>query len=402
MPYNAPMAKTGWRWSRRAVRYGALGLAGLAGLIVVVLLVWRVPSALYKTVKNEPARVSAEASTRTGLVAGLAGLGALASLAIATRTYRLTQQGQITDRYTKAIEQLGSDKLDIRLGGIYALERIAVDSERDHPTVAEVLSAFVREHSQPTQVTSPDPTAEILAALLRGRGEPAEVLQANPDRSGDDVSNDSLPSPLPTPPVKPPTDVQAAVSVLGRLPQRPGVSRGDLSGALLADALLGGANFSGAQLYGADLSGARLGGANLSSAELRRANLSGARLGGEPVGRRTRRGEPVGRRTRRGEPVGRRAPQGEPVGRRTRSGGPVGRPAALGGPVGRRARWGEPVGRLARRGGPGPGRGTRAVSAGRRPWRCGDAAPGSAGASGQLADFWTAAPSRTSPSPMTG
>jgi hypothetical protein len=31
----------------------------------------------------------------------LAGLAALGSLAIAARTYRLTQQGQITDRYTK-------------------------------------------------------------------------------------------------------------------------------------------------------------------------------------------------------------------------------------------------------------------------------------------------------------
>jgi len=37
----------------------------------------------------------------------------------------LTEQGQITDRYTKAVEQLGSDKLDVRIGGIYALERIA-------------------------------------------------------------------------------------------------------------------------------------------------------------------------------------------------------------------------------------------------------------------------------------
>ena len=39
---------------------------------------------------------------------------------MATHTYRLTQQGQITERYTKAIEQLGSDKLDVRLGGIRA------------------------------------------------------------------------------------------------------------------------------------------------------------------------------------------------------------------------------------------------------------------------------------------
>ena len=47
----------------------------------------------------------------------------------------------MTDRYTKAIEQLGPDKgLDVRIGGIYALERIARDSPRDHPTIMEVLA----------------------------------------------------------------------------------------------------------------------------------------------------------------------------------------------------------------------------------------------------------------------
>jgi hypothetical protein len=40
-----------------------------------------------------------------------------------------------SDRYTKAIEQLGPDKLEVHLGGIRALVRIAVDSQRDHPTV---------------------------------------------------------------------------------------------------------------------------------------------------------------------------------------------------------------------------------------------------------------------------
>jgi len=59
------------------------------------------------------------------------------------------------DRYTKAIKQLGSDKLDVRLGGIYALERVAHDSARDHPTVVEVLTAFIREHSHEQQ--QPDP-----------------------------------------------------------------------------------------------------------------------------------------------------------------------------------------------------------------------------------------------------
>ena len=64
------------------------------------------------------------------------------------QTFELTEQGQVTDRYTKAIEQLGSDKLDVRIGGIYALERVARDSAKDHPTVMEVLTAFIREHSR--------------------------------------------------------------------------------------------------------------------------------------------------------------------------------------------------------------------------------------------------------------
>src|SRR5215217_4967771 len=61
---------------------------------------------------------------------------------------RQAEQGQITERFTRAIDQLGSEKLEIRLGGIYALERIARDSpERDYSTVIEVLTAYVRQNS---------------------------------------------------------------------------------------------------------------------------------------------------------------------------------------------------------------------------------------------------------------
>ena len=81
----------------------------------------------------------------------------------------------MTDRYTKAIEQLGSDKLDVRIGGIYALERIARDSARDHPTVMEVLTAFIREHSrEPMAADHQNPglkiiPADVQAATHRGR-----------------------------------------------------------------------------------------------------------------------------------------------------------------------------------------------------------------------------------------
>src|SRR5215212_9499357 len=62
-------------------------------------------------------------------------------------TLRTTREGQITDRFTRAIDQLGSKELEVRLGGIYALERIASDSERDHWTIMEILTTYVRVHA---------------------------------------------------------------------------------------------------------------------------------------------------------------------------------------------------------------------------------------------------------------
>ena len=62
------------------------------------------------------------------------------------KTLQAAQEGQITDRYTKAVEQLASPAVDVRLGGIYALQRLAADSPRDRSTVRNVLAAFVRHH----------------------------------------------------------------------------------------------------------------------------------------------------------------------------------------------------------------------------------------------------------------
>jgi hypothetical protein len=53
----------------------------------------------------------------------------------------------ITDRLTHAIDQLGNDKVDVRIGGIYALERLAKDSASDWPAIGEILAAFIRAHA---------------------------------------------------------------------------------------------------------------------------------------------------------------------------------------------------------------------------------------------------------------
>ena len=156
------------------------------------------------------------------------------------RTFELTEQGQVTDRYTRAIEQIGSEKLDVRIGGIYALERIAHDSGRDHPVVMEVLAAFIREHSR-EQWPFPELGAEA------------------PDHA-----------------TRP--DVQAAIAVIGRRNNRRDRDPINLTGADLTGADLSGVNLSGAGFSGADLTRAILTDADLSGADLMRVILTGADL----------------------------------------------------------------------------------------------------------------------------
>jgi len=84
-------------------------------------------------------------SQRLALVLGTAVL--LAGFYFTLDKLRVTVERHMTDRFTQAIDQLGNDKLEIRLGGIYALERMAATSEKDHWKIMEVLTAYVREHA---------------------------------------------------------------------------------------------------------------------------------------------------------------------------------------------------------------------------------------------------------------
>src|SRR5664280_2167429 len=146
-------------WRRKSVRERVRGRRGMvylyAGLLAAaaaVLVVWPLPSLLtrHPRVVDAAARHTAITNTRTGLVATLAALGAGVGLAYTARTYRLSREGHLTDRYTKAVEQLGSDKIEVRLGGIYALERLMRDSSTDQPTIMEVLTAHIRQHAPRT------------------------------------------------------------------------------------------------------------------------------------------------------------------------------------------------------------------------------------------------------------
>src|SRR5664279_1158352 len=139
-------------WRRESVRERVRGRRDLvyvyAGLLAAVLVVWSLPSLLTRYPRvGAAARHTAITATRTGLAGILAVMGAGVGLAYTARTYRLSREGHLTDRYTKAVEQLGSNKIEVRLGGIYALERLMRDSPTDQPTIVEVLAAYIRQHA---------------------------------------------------------------------------------------------------------------------------------------------------------------------------------------------------------------------------------------------------------------
>jgi hypothetical protein len=172
---------------------------------------------------------------------------------------RIASEGQITDRFTKAIAQLGDTRLEVWLGGIYALERIAKDSPKDHWTIMEVLTSYVREHAKVNSSKGPS------------------------------RKNPSLKNEVQT--LKPPRDIQAILTVLGRRDpssedtekQWLDLHETDLIGAELSEAHfskvdLRWANLSHADLTGADFSEADLTGAKLKSADLREADLPKTKL----------------------------------------------------------------------------------------------------------------------------
>lgn len=139
------------------------------------------------------------------------------------KTLEVAEEGQITERFTRAIDQLGSDKLEIRLGGIYALERIARDSEKDHWPILEVLSAYVRENA-PGSSKEGSTKNEI----------PKEFK--SPAKSSDDFLTELAQRPNPK------TDIQAILTVIGRCKSSfGGVDRG----IDLIRTNLGGANLRG-------------------------------------------------------------------------------------------------------------------------------------------------------------
>jgi uncharacterized protein YjbI with pentapeptide repeats len=307
------------RWAatlRRVPRVWVLRAAAalVAGLVIVWTLL--VPAADWLATHNlsqatkalQALRLQAARDAAQGRLLTLgAGLLAAGALWFAARKFTLPREEQVTDRYTKAIDQLGSDKLDVRIGGIYALERVARDSLRDHPTVMEVLAAFIREHSReqgpsaesgaelPQWTTRPDVQAAVTAIGRRNSEYDRQSVNLSgsqllgADLTGADLTSADLTSADLTGADLTGADLTAVHLTSARLTgadltaahlTRADLTGADLSGAHLSGTVLRGADLTGAHLTDADLTSAHLFGADLSGAHLTRAHLTRAHLTG--------------------------------------------------------------------------------------------------------------------------
>src|SRR5215216_6206665 len=181
---------------RRTARVlGALALFAA----VVGMLVWYIA----------PSGAAEKQALVVTLAQILAGTALLSGLYFTWRTLQVNREGQITERYTRAIDQLGKtdgegNKLfEIRLGGIYALERIARESEEDYWPIMEILTAYVRQHAprRPAEAQQVPGLAADIQAIITvirqrtryyGHGEPTPLDLHGTNLTGASLSEANL------------------------------------------------------------------------------------------------------------------------------------------------------------------------------------------------------------------
>jgi uncharacterized protein YjbI with pentapeptide repeats len=236
--------------------------------IIAVFLLIAIPHWQVSGINNATEKVTQENQSRATLAQVLGGVAIGIGLyytwrriTIAEEDLKATKEGQITERFTRAVDQLGAidqfgnPAIEIRLGGIYALERIASESEKDYWPIMEILTAYVRKNS------SVDVTENKNVTLL------AIDIQANESKQKE-VSETK----------KVALDIQAVLTVLGR--RKKTFYNGETNHLNLSRSRLQAADLEKSHLEGVNLEGTNLEGANLNEAHLEEADLRNAHLEG--------------------------------------------------------------------------------------------------------------------------
>ena len=232
-----------------------VGAAFLFFLGLLLATVLKFPSAVIKLdeagSEGLSVQLKARNDVRTALLQGFASILLLAGAGVAFWQLQTSQQelrtsaeGQQTERFSRAVEQLAAENdRAVQLGGIYTLVDLA-SQDRDRSTVvARILASYVQQHA-------PQP-----ASVPVDTGDLSPLTQTRPD-------------------------LQACLDFLTRLPGEEILSDLVLEGVALKGVMFedGKAWLEAAQLKRADLTGARIVGGRLAKADLAGAWLSRANL----------------------------------------------------------------------------------------------------------------------------
>jgi len=156
---------------------GALFLVGSFGVIIFLSAVYTlVRTILFSNAIEESGDVRGLAF----IIFGLIGLPFVIWRAIVAQgNLDRSKDRDYADLFTKAVEQLGATRekgsgddrvlepnIEVRVGAIYALERISRDSERDHIAVIETLCAYIRNNFEAVSLRPFDSYTELPSARI--------------------------------------------------------------------------------------------------------------------------------------------------------------------------------------------------------------------------------------------
>ncbi|MEV0648868.1 pentapeptide repeat-containing protein [Phytomonospora sp. NPDC050363] len=165
----------------RPLRRPPWGLLITGGVLTLLAVAVGVISWLHSLAGNDPLlRMDA---VRTGFTVAF-GAGGLITLALIARRQWLQERDQrhreevaagvefdaterrITDLYVKAVDQLGSESAAVRLGGLYALERLGISHPAHRQVVVNVICAYLRMPYQREDPPSPEHQVRIAAQRM--------------------------------------------------------------------------------------------------------------------------------------------------------------------------------------------------------------------------------------------
>jgi uncharacterized protein YjbI with pentapeptide repeats len=293
-PFKKTPSNSSGAYQGLSIQMSVLIVCVVAGLLLTVWKIpqWQVGSSPLKV--EEKARIDAETSARSALIQGIGGLLFFVTAAVSWRNLKATERNvlvaedkQVTERFSKAVEMLSNENsLYIRLGGIYALERIAKDSDKEYWQIIEIFTAFVRERTRLIDEQEPYEYKDYYEEFNRENSDDYSNYEDEPEWDGITC----IPKPNYIHPC--PTDIQAILTALGRRikthehgkQHQLNLSRTDLRGIIFTGDFSGinleGSNLQWTEFKNVEMIRANLTRANLESAKFEGANLQGADLEG--------------------------------------------------------------------------------------------------------------------------